>query len=302
MKKTKAAALLISLSLSAGLTTQVPVAAAQETSAQTMADTYSPYIEPVNVVGDSAPLKLESAKPLPKGIKLTFPHHNGQPNVDGSREFAELSDSNDYFLFSAHHYEEPDIWVQKWNGTANDYTTQHFDLIINVNYPDGSVDEVETAVTMTPSMSMVHHDDLQYSTLWIVDGETTKNSPSIANVPAGTIVQTFRDDTIADSLSININPETYEITITPRSEFWDAIHRTNQRALSLRILFEDGSEGSLDIPFDAVGPNPDLHPSPEPTPEPEPQPEPTVKPQPQPEPKPVPKPKKNGSSFFGSSF
>lgn len=306
MKKFNVLAALLAISLSAGLATQTPAATAQVASEKNMADTYQPYIEPIDVIGDFAEIPIESNKPLPKGTRISLPHHGGQPNNDGTREVANIKAKgnddyfSDYYLFAGQEYGYLDLWAEKWSGSANDLTTQHFDLKVTLTYPDGSSEDVESSLSMTPDLRMLYKDDLKYPKAWVVDGETTTTMPIIADIPKATRVELDRDDSFREDLDVVIDPDTRALSLTPLPGFWNRLDYVTPWGIFLHVSYTDGSEDNIHIPIEPIGPDPDLHP--EPIPEPQPQPEPTPNPQPQPEPKPVPKPKKNGSSFFGSSL
>jgi hypothetical protein len=290
MKKQKTLALLLVASLSTGATSQLPVAFAQEAQEQSMADIYEPYFEHIEAQGDFAEQQLLSDKPLPKGTFLTFPHLDGRPNSDGSAEVARVEGTSDYYVFAPRVYENPYIYWQKWNGRASNLTTQHFAIQVTITYPDGSSEVIDSSVSMTPTMAMVHLNDLQYEAMWIVDGKPGTALPRVSKVPNGTKVEYIEDSAQGDPFSVEIDPETYELHVTPLSGFWDYVDSTNRPLVRLSITFPDGSTTSTTVSIDPIGSRP------EPEPQPEPNPEPT------PEPQPTPKPNSSSSLFSGSSF
>lgn len=271
-KTTRALALLTAMSLTFGSATvvsSVNVVAAVE--AQTMADLYDPYFKPATGRGSFFKLPLLADKPLPNGIKLSFPEFNDKLSNTGKQRGFQVGA---WWLLTNNSFDEPGIYWSSSFPNGEPFEPVSMDIKVEVTYPDGSSEVIETSASFEPDYATQYLGKVTYPSVWVAENFTDQVhynlSPKVAPLPKGTRFSVFEDPAHSKVLDFRVNGTTGEIQVSPLPLLWETRSRISTE--TIKIEFPDGSYTTALVKLDIIWPEPE--PQPEPTPEPEPQPEP----------------------------
>lgn len=278
MKKPQALALLLATSLTVGAGSPLPLALAQEVSAQSMAEIYQPYFPPVDTryLGST---QLESDKPLPGG---TFIKISGMTRLEHCGWGADhnLENGVEFWTYGTTIEMQPaypgreacDIdgpghaWDETyWEGWEDVTYTANPTII--VHYPDGSRDTISADLRVRPSYTEYFEptydnriepklEDLVVSpggtySVMIDPNPDPYRPDALVDFPEGT---TFELDTNTKTWvngewvhikpfekgggRLEVNPQTGEVTI----ELPENYQNKSSEAIRVNISYPDNSE------------------------------------------------------------
>lgn len=280
-KTTRALALLTAVSLTFGSATVVSSvnAVAAEAQEQTMADLYDPYFNPATGRGSVFELPLLSDKPLPNGIKLSFPESNDKLPTTGKQRGFQVGA---WWLLTNNNFDEPGMyWSSSYPGN-NSFGPVLMDFKVKVSYPDGSSEIIETSASFEPDYATHYRGRITYPSVWIAKDFTDQAnytlSPKANPLPQGTRFSVLEDQQVTKVLDFTVNETTGEIRVTPLPLLWETQSQISTEMI--KVEFPDGSYATALVNLDIIWPEPTLEPEPKPAPEPEPTPEPEPVPQP----------------------
>ena len=270
MKQHRVISMLVAATLSTGMAAvQFPMATAQETTTQTMAEQYQPVYENAEERTDSYVI-VDAPTGLPRDTKFKIYEPNFPYYAPTYFEHGPLITS--VYTYGDLHVSQAGDDLHRYG--ENGFTTRPRIL---VTYPDGSTEIITATVKMTSTMSRLT--TVEYADAWIAPNSTEIFSPTVnGNTPEkyAFVLSEELEDYRSQGWQFSVDPVTGNISVSAPS--------TEDHVLKLTVNahFEDGSSKMIKATFRSG-----VEPQPEPDPDPEPQPDPA--------------PKKGGSSFGSSS-